>query len=168
MLHTKKIGVALVVLVALAGITGLIAHQVSAAAMTYASQTTVSVVGQTISYTSDPSGQCFGEDITLTGGTILIQSHGVMDQNGAHGTFDVARQGVQGVGAQSGALYHMTGTDTATQSIDGGFQTTMNDHINIVGQGPDNNAVISSVLHLTVDANGQITAAVNDFSITCH
>ena len=169
MFRRKKIAIALLTVAALAVVTGLVVRQASADASTYSSQTTIPVAGTTISYTADPSGACYGEDITLTSGTVLIKSHGTMNQNGFHGTFDVIRQDIHGVGAQSGAQYVETGTDTGsqTQSWDNGFTTTMTDHINIVGQGPDNNAVISDVLHLTVNANGDITAVVSDYAITC-
>lgn len=131
---------------------------------------TVPTAGQTMPYTADPSGQCFGEDINLIKGNVMIQSQGTMDANGFHGTFDVVRQGVAGVGATTGDSYQITGTDTASQlqSVNGAFTTTFTDHINVIGQGPDNNAIISSVLALTWNANGQITDVVQKYSITCH
>lgn len=166
----KKIALALLVVAALAAVTGVVARQASADASTFTNQTTISVAGTTIPYTADPTGVCYGEDINLTSGTILITSHGTMDQNGFHGTFDVIRQNIQGVGAQSGAKYVEAGTDTGAQSqnVDGAFTSTMTDHINIVGQGPDNNAIVSDVIGITVTPDGQQTAYIEDFSITCH
>lgn len=170
MFDRKKAAVAAMIVVALAGIMGLVVHQVSADASTYSSRTQISVAGSTIPYQADPSGACFGEDITLTSGTVQITSHGTMNQNGFHGTFDVVRQGIHGVGAQTGTQYVLVGTDNVSQSqnVDGAFTSTFTDHINIVGQGPDNNAVLSSTFHITVTPNGDISARVGDFSITCH
>lgn len=166
----KKIAIALLTVAALAIVTGLVVRRASADASTYSNQTTISVAGTTIPYAADPTGVCYGEDINLTSGTVLIQSHGTMDQNGFHGTFDVIRQGIQGVGVQSGARYNVTGTDTGAQSqnVNGAFTTTFTDHINIVGQGPDNNAIASDVIAVTVTPDGQQTAYIEDYSITCH
>ncbi|HET9110400.1 MAG TPA: hypothetical protein VFN78_06230 [Ktedonobacterales bacterium] len=170
MFRSKKVAIALLTVAALAVVTGLVVRQASADASTYTNQTTISVAGTTIPYTADPTGVCYGEDINLTSGTILIQSHGTMDQNGFHGTYNVIRQDIHGVGAQSGAQYVETGTDNGSQSqnVNGAFTSTFTDHINIVGQGPDNNAIVSDVIGITVTPDGQQTAYIEDFSITCH
>lgn len=170
MSRIRKIAIGLMFVLALAGVGAFAVRQASANATVYRSSMMVSAAGQTIPYMADPSGQCFGEDINLTKGDTLIRSQGTMEVDGFHGTFDVIRQGIEGVGVTTGDLYQITGTDTMSQlqSVNGAFTTSFTDHINVVGQGPDNNAVISSVQTVTVNANGQITSLVQNWSITCH
>jgi hypothetical protein len=158
----------LFVLVALTAVSALIVHQASAQAVSTSSQARFSAAGQTLLYQADPAGQCYGEDINLTSGDILVRSHGVVDQNGFHGTFDVVRQGVKGIGAQTGDQYEEVGTDTISQGLNSAFTSSMTDHINIVGQGPDNNAVLTSTFVVTVNANGDVTAMVQHYTLTCH
>jgi hypothetical protein len=37
----------------------------------------------------------------------------------------------------------------------------------IIGQGPGNNYLVHEVFHVTINANGEVTAYVDNFSIEC-
>jgi len=37
----------------------------------------------------------------------------------------------------------------------------------MIGQGPGNNFKVHETYHYTIDANGELTAFVDNFSVTC-
>ena len=78
-------------------------------------------------------------------------------------------QGVSGVGLTTGAKYQATGITEQSFHFNGlPFNTTFVNNFNMIGQGPGNNFKVHENFHLTVNANGVLTAFVDNFSITCN
>jgi hypothetical protein len=79
-------------------------------------------------------------------------------------------QGVSGVGETTGAVYHGTGQTQETFHFSGvsdSFSDTFVNVFHIVGTGPGNDFFVREVFHVTVNANGTLTAFVDQFSVTC-
>jgi hypothetical protein len=79
-------------------------------------------------------------------------------------------QGVSGVGQSTGTVYHGTGQTQQTFHLSGVSDASSSTFVNvfhIVGSGPGNDFFVREVTHVTVNANGTLTAFVDQFSVTC-
>jgi hypothetical protein len=76
-------------------------------------------------------------------------------------------QGVSGVGEISGAKYQGTGVTRSNFNLLVGSTSTSVNNFRVIGQGAGNNLLIHSVVHVTVNANGVVTALVDRFSVEC-
>jgi hypothetical protein len=79
-------------------------------------------------------------------------------------------QGIRGVGLSTGDRYRGTGVTQETVSgslVNGQFSDTFVNNFRIIGQGPGNNFLVHENLHVTVNANGEVTAIVENVSISC-
>ncbi len=77
-------------------------------------------------------------------------------------------QGISGIGETSGDRYQATGEtqDIFTGRI--GYEYTYVNNFKIIGQGPGNNYMVHETFHYTVNANGSMTAYVDNFSVDCN
>jgi hypothetical protein len=73
-------------------------------------------------------------------------------------------QGISGTGETSGEKYQATGV---TQQLSNTNTFTFVNNFRIIGQGPDNNFLVHELFHVTVNANGEITAFVDGTSVEC-
>jgi hypothetical protein len=79
-------------------------------------------------------------------------------------------QGSSLVGETTGDAYQATGVtqDHSKSSLQNGQSTfTFVNNFRIIGQGPGNNFLIHEVTHVTVNANGDITATFDNPSLDC-
>ncbi len=79
-------------------------------------------------------------------------------------------QGIRGVGLTSGDRYRGTGVTQETfggSLVNGQASSTFVNNFRIVGQGPGNNFMIHEVVHVTLNARGELTATVDRLSTTC-
>jgi hypothetical protein len=105
-----------------------------------------------------------GETVSLSG-TLHEVFHITFDVNGGvHVKIHDQPQGISGFGQASGAKYQATGV-TQQQSNTNPF--TFVNNFRIIGQGPGNNFLVHQVFHVTVNANGAVTALFDRPSIEC-
>ena len=73
------------------------------------------------------------------------------------------------MGLTSGATYHATGETLGTTTIraNGGISDTFVNNFKIIGEGSAPNFLETDVIHLTVNANGVVTATVEQSMIRC-
>jgi hypothetical protein len=80
-------------------------------------------------------------------------------------------QGATGVGLTTGDTYQATGVTqgiTTVDTVDGfPFETTFVNNFRIIGHGLDNNLLVHTTFHVTVNANGEVTAEVVNTSVEC-
>jgi hypothetical protein len=77
---------------------------------------------------------------------------------------------VRGVGLTTGDSYRGTGVTQDTfggSLVNGQASSTFVNNFRFVGQGAGNNFMIHEVVHVTIDAGGEITATVDQLSVTC-
>jgi len=94
---------------------------------------------------------------TINGNNVSLKSH-------------FQPQGVTGVGLTTGDKYQATGVtqDHFKASLQNGqFEMTFVNNFRIIGQGPGNNFLVHITTHLTGNANGVVTASVDNFSLDC-
>jgi hypothetical protein len=110
-----------------------------------------------------------GEAIHLSG-TLLTEFSFTETSNGnVEIGFHFNPQGITGVGLTSGATYHATGETLGTTTIraNGGISDTFVNNFKIIGEGRAPNFLETDVIHLTVNAQGEVTASVERSMIRC-
>lgn len=115
-----------------------------------------------------PADAC-GEAIHLSG-TLLAQFTSSETPSGnVEVGFHFNPQGVTGVGLTSGATYHATGETLGTTTIraGGGTSDSFVNNFKIIGEGKAQNFLQTDVFHVTVNANGVVTATVDKSMIRC-
>ena len=105
-----------------------------------------------------------GEVVSLAG-TLHEVFHITFDAGGGiHLKIHDQAQGISGFGQTTGIKYQATGV-TQQQLSTNPF--TFINNFRIIGQGPGNNFLIHQVFHVTVNANGEVTAFVDRASADC-
>jgi len=114
---------------------------------------------------------CNGEEVHLSGELLFIY-HVTVDANDAiHSAFILVPQNVVGVGAETGVRYRAVGGDREQfYNLDadvGPITYTNTDMFNLVSQGGSDNFQAKYTFHVTVNANGEITVEVDQYSARC-
>ncbi len=96
--------------------------------------------------------------VTINNNRVTVQSH-------------FQPQGVNGLGQITGDKYQGTGVTryfTTYDNVDSfPVVTTYVNNFRIIGHGPGNNFTIHETIHVTVNANGDVTADVDNFKTDC-
>ena len=155
-------------LIALAVVLGLIGVPGAAPALAKATTFTDNVqVPINISVFVPCAAGGAGEVVDLSG-TLHVLFHTTIDDSGGfHSKFHFQPQGVSGTGLTTGDKYQGTGVTQGTFNCKVGFESTFVNNFKIIGQGPGNNFLVHENFHVTVNANGEVTAFVDNFSIEC-
>lgn len=115
------------------------------------------------------TNSCLGEDVALVG-TLHIASHVTFSGSGNFTLVQHTQpQGVTGVGLTSGAKFNATGIDRQTTQVSGPlpFAITYVNRYNIIGTGSAPNFFVLQALHVTINANGEVTSTPGKLEITC-
>jgi hypothetical protein len=108
-----------------------------------------------------------GEDVELTG-TLHDVFHITFDNaGGIHVKGHDNPQGISGVGLTTGTKYQGTGVTQFQFNAKVGFEETDVNNFRIIGQGPGNNFLVHDNFHVTVNANGEVTAFHDNFRVDC-
>jgi hypothetical protein len=110
-----------------------------------------------------------GELVELNGPLHILVTF-TINGNSISGKTHFQPQGISGVGLDSGDRYQAAGVtqDYFKGSLrNGQFDQTFVNNFRIIGQGPGNNFQVHENFHLTITANGAVTAAHDNFSIDC-
>jgi hypothetical protein len=151
----------LLLLVPLAALLGVIATSSAAGAAT-ASGATITrqpVIGELV--------VCDDGVLTVTAGVFQIAVHETLTPSGAyHLIVEGNAQGVKAV-APTGATYQIPGGFWMEVNVTpGATNETVTGVFNAIGQGSAPNFTSHSVVHTTVDANGNVTASVDHLTAT--
>src|SRR5215211_5830985 len=109
------------------------------------------------------SGDCTGEDVQLSG-TIHLVSQTQPDGSEV-GHFNY--QNVSGVGLTSGTTYRASTVDTFRLEAPFPSDITSVSSFHLISQGKQDNLLVNVLFHITVNANGEVTAFIDDRSIQC-
>jgi hypothetical protein len=112
-----------------------------------------------------------GEPVLISGTLHILQHQTISDAGHLQVKFHFQPQGASGVGLTTGDTYRATGVtqQTVTADLTDGApqEFTFINNFRIVGQGPDNNLLVHQTIHITVNANGELTAEVVNTSVEC-
>jgi hypothetical protein len=109
-----------------------------------------------------------GENVLLTGFLHVLVTQTVDARGSLHTTTHFQPMGVAGTGLTTGDVYRATGiTRDSVNGLAVPFEATFVNNFRIIGEGRGNNLLIHEVFHVTVDANGFLTALVDLVSVEC-
>ena len=115
---------------------------------------------------SDP---CSGEDVHFAGDA-QVSANLTINNNQAH-AFALVNIHLTGKGLTSGADYTLNGTGMATETVDnftGTGEVTILVTQPVIGLGGVSDAIAQLHFHITVDANGIVTALLFDEMLICN
>ncbi|MGH7589687.1 MAG: hypothetical protein ACRELU_13975 [Gemmatimonadota bacterium] len=109
-------------------------------------------------------------ELVLLEGTLHSLFHITINSNNFKVKVHDQPQGISGTGLTTGDKYQATGVTQETVGgsfVNGQFSDTFVNNFRIIGQGPGNNFLLHENLHITLNANGELTAFVDNFSVEC-
>lgn len=149
---------------AVAGILTLLIAAGPAAAGTFTEIVPENVIGMMF------LNPCTGEHITITSGTLQLLVTMNDTTSGLHLVVHGNAQGVTAVGESTGVTYRLAGDFWfETNVAAGGFPVVvqMVETHDVISAGSTANVLVHLVSHLTINANGAVTAAVSSASAEC-
>ena len=109
-----------------------------------------------------------GEIVKLSGDLHALFHVTIDNAGGFHFQSHFNPKGVSGLGLASGDKYRATGVTRFGFNAHGlPFEFTSINNFRIIGKGKGNNLLIHMVFHLTVNANGDVTASVSNVKFDC-
>jgi hypothetical protein len=135
-----------------------------------ASVTTTNVIFPVDTDAFVPCANSGAGEIVALSGNLHDLFHFVINGNRFKGKVHTQPQGIRGVGLTTGDRYRGTGVTQETfggSLVNGQASSTFVNNYRIVGQGPENNFMIHEVVHVTLNAHGELTAIVDQSSVTC-
>src|SRR5215470_4548233 len=112
---------------------------------------------------------CAPDIVLISGNLHVLISQEVDSNGGVHLKSHFQPQGIDGVGLLTGDTYHATGVTQEHINDHSGnaFEDTFVNNFRIIGQGSGNNFLVHTTFHVTVDANGVVTALASNTSAEC-
>jgi hypothetical protein len=109
-----------------------------------------------------------GEEVHLTGKIHVVFQTTFDGAGGAHVRFQANDQGISGTGLTTGDKYLRTGATNIELNGKVGREETAGATFNFIGQGGNgNNFLVHVLFHITVHADGTVTAFVDNFRAEC-
>jgi hypothetical protein len=112
---------------------------------------------------------CNGDVIHISGTLLQIFTETTTPSGGFIVSSHFQPQGIMGVDLTTGTRYVATGLTRDIQVVSpaGGFTETFVNRFHIQATKGAESFIVSEVSHITVNANGDVTAFVDNFSSTC-
>ena len=113
-----------------------------------------------------------GEEVLVEGTVTMVVQQQTDAAGGTHFVLHANYDSLVGVGLTSGTVYHAVATEGATSHdiepfVGPPYSFTDTLHVRFVGPGPDNDFVVAETVHVTVNAEGVVTAEHQDLRIDC-
>jgi hypothetical protein len=108
-----------------------------------------------------------GEVVSLSGNLHVLLNITNDNAGGFHFKDHAQPQGISGVGLITGDKYQATGVTQFESNAKVGQEFTFINNFRIIGQGPGNNFLVHETMHITINANGTVTASFDHFSVDC-
>lgn len=111
-------------------------------------------------------------ELVVADGELHVVTQFVMDNRGGvhvSGHFQPIRN-VDGIGQVTGDVYQGVGVtrNNFNEAVNGfPLQVTSINNFRWIGPGPNNNLLVHATMHLTINANGGVTAVVDNSSVEC-
>lgn len=107
------------------------------------------------------------EPIELSGQLHSVFHVTIDASGGVHVVGQTNPQGVTGIGLVTGTQYQGTGVSRFNFNMQAGEEFTSVDSFKIIGRGTTDNLLVQGTFHVTVNANGEVTAVVDNFFVKC-
>ena len=110
-----------------------------------------------------------GEYIRFTGNMHVLFFETYSKSGNAVYKSQVNPQGLTGIGEVTGIRYQGTGMSQGISTVkDVNDVYTSINNMNFIAPGSDDNFVLHSTFHVTVNANGELTGWADNFVLECH
>jgi hypothetical protein len=123
---------------------------------------------EVVPFSADIDIPCTGETVTVSGNLLIVSTFQINGSRvSAKSLF--SPMGVSGV-STSGESYQATGNTQFTFTgslVNGQFSSIFVNNFRIIGQGPGNNFLVHETGVITFNANGTVSAVIDNFSIEC-
>ncbi len=110
---------------------------------------------------------CTDEDVALTGDIHLLAAVTEDSADGFHLKLHLNFADVSGEGLDSGNKYQLNGAANAELNLKAAEEGTLTANVRLISQGSDSNGKVHVLLHLTVNANGEPTAEIENIDLEC-
>ncbi|MFL6331846.1 MAG: hypothetical protein ACJ754_00725 [Pyrinomonadaceae bacterium] len=133
-------------------------------------QATTTTTNEEIPFTSSLFNPCNGDQVTFSGTLHVVNTMTTDAGGGTHLKTHLNYQDVTGTGTPSGVTYKVrTVTNEVVNDNDDGPQSTATviSTVKLIAQGPMLDYFMRTVLHVTVNANGETTSTVQEVSVEC-
>jgi hypothetical protein len=108
-----------------------------------------------------------GELVILSGDLHVLVRFTTSKSGGVHAAAHFQPQGISGIGQTTGEKYQGTGVTQDEFNTRIGLEETFVNNFRIIGQSSGNNFLVHENFHITINANGTVTAFVDNFSVDC-
>lgn len=110
-----------------------------------------------------------GENVVLTGELHILSHVTISNSGNVSLKIHFQPQGISGDGQVTGDKYQGTGVTQEHVNINNPlpFVDTFVNNFRMIGQGPGNNFSVHQNVHVTVNANGDVTSTVNNNNVSC-
>jgi hypothetical protein len=108
-----------------------------------------------------------GELVVFEGNLHVLTAVTFDRRGGVHVKTHNQPQGLTGVGQTTGDQYQATGVTQDEFNAKVGQTYTFVNNFRIIGQATGNNFLVHKTYHLTINANGTVTAVHDNFTIDC-
>ncbi|HEX5809032.1 MAG TPA: hypothetical protein VFY25_10235 [Anaerolineales bacterium] len=108
-----------------------------------------------------------GEEVHVTGTFRIVSQTTIDERGGLHGKYQIFSKGLQGVGLTTGDKYQGKYIFQDRFNSWSTYTHTYGDKVKLTGEGPGNNLASSFRIHMTVNAQGEVTAYIDTWSWEC-
>jgi len=132
-------------------------------------QATTTTTNEELPISSSVVNQCNGDTVAFSGTMHIVNTMATDAGGGTHLKTHINYQDVTGTGAPSGLSYNVrTVSNEVVNDNDGPqYTATVISTVKLIAQGPSMNFFLRTVLHVTINANGETTSTVQEMSIEC-
>lgn len=108
-----------------------------------------------------------GEEVDLSGRLHIAEAVTLDAAGGLHLSTQVNPQGVSGVGVTTGATYRGTGVTRSNFNVSPGLRVVQVNNFRLIGTAGAPTLSVHAVSVFVVNANGVVTASVEQVKVTC-
>jgi hypothetical protein len=108
-----------------------------------------------------------GELVVFTGELHMLIAFTANSAGGFHLKEHFQPQGLTGIGLTTGLKYQATGVTQEEINVNAAQVTTFVNNFKLIGQGPGNNFLVHENTHITINADGTVTASFDNLSVDC-
>jgi len=109
------------------------------------------------------SADCSGEDVEISGTIHMVNK--TLADGSVIGQFNY--QDVTGVGLTSGITYRVSAVDQVRLAAPFPSSISSVQSFHLISNGSSSNLIVQVLYHVTVNANGEVTASIDSLSMQC-
>lgn len=127
------------------------------------------LLNQSIDSTYIADNPCVGEPIALSGSAHVLATLTVDQSGGQHYHVHVNYQDVRAIGLITGTTYVATGAENGAINVtSGAANATVAGQARFIAPGGHNDFYVHLTLHMTINANGDVTVFFDDLRFGCN